>query len=64
MKFNELSTLSEDDLVLKKKELSEEIFKQSSQLKVTRKLEQPHLLKQAKKNKARVLTALRQKKEN
>ena len=42
-------------------ELNKEIFQLRNELAVQRKLEKPHLLKEKKKNKARILTILTQK---
>ncbi len=62
--YSELKAASEEELQLKEQELSREVFSLASELRVTRKLEKPHLLKQKKKDRARVLTALREKREN
>lgn len=61
--YQELKDQSLEDLKLLDEELSREIFKLNSELRVTRKLEKPHLLKEKKKERARVLTALNQKRE-
>ena len=42
-------------------ELSKEIFELNCELKVSRKLEKPHLLKEKKKDRARVLTVISEK---
>lgn len=42
-------------------DLSKEIFEMKNEIRITRKIEKPHLLKAKKKDRARVLTALRQK---
>jgi large subunit ribosomal protein L29 len=56
------SERSVDDLKSLYKEYSTEIFNLRNELAVSRKLEKPHLLKEKKKDRARVLTALRTKK--
>jgi large subunit ribosomal protein L29 len=49
----ELETMSLD--------LSKQIYQMRNELKVSRKLEKPHLLKHLKKDRARVLTVLSEK---
>lgn len=44
-------------------DLSKEIFRLRNELKMARKLEKPHLLKHLKRDRARVLTVLREKSE-
>lgn len=60
-KMEELRSLSIDDLKHKYDELSREIFELTNELRVTRKIEQPHRLKLSKKDRARVMTALSEK---
>jgi large subunit ribosomal protein L29 len=43
-------------------ELDKDLFGMKNELAVTRKLEKPHLLKEKKKTKARILTILTQRK--
>lgn len=57
--FNERSVEELENLY---KEYSTEIFNLRNELAVSRKLEKPHLLRTKKKERARVLTALRTKK--
>ena len=57
MSYNDQSN---DELKALYRDLSGEIFKLKCELNVTRKLEKPHLLKQKKRERARVLTALHQ----
>lgn len=52
---------SPEELQTKHDDLCREIFKLVSELKISRKLEHPHELKTKKKDRARVLTVLRQK---
>lgn len=42
-------------------DLSKEIFELKNEVSVNRKIEKPHLVKEKKRDRARVLTALRQK---
>ncbi len=44
-------------------DLSKEVYRLRNELKLTRKLEKPHLLKHLKRDRARVLTVLREKSE-
>ena len=44
--------------------LNVKIFDLNSELKISRKLEKPHELKEAKKDRARILTVLNKKKMN
>lgn len=44
-------------------DLSKEMYRLRNELKVLRKLEKPHLLKHLKRDRARVLTVLREKSE-
>lgn len=43
------------------KDLSREIFDLANELSITRKIEKPHLLRAKKRDRARVLTILREK---
>lgn len=60
-KAKELIELSVNDLKAKYNELSKEIYKLNCELTTNRKLEKPHKLKAAKRDRARVLTVLSQK---
>ncbi len=62
-KYQDLINQTEEDLHTANEELSKEIYSLASELRVTRKLEKPHILKEKKKDKARVLTALNNKRE-
>ncbi len=53
---------TEDELISLYTELDKEIFALRNELKVARKLEKPHLLREKKKTKARILTILGEKK--
>lgn len=56
--FKELKNQTKAELLAKYEELSADIFKLKNDLNITRKLEKPHELKEKKKDRARVLTAL------
>ena len=60
-KKNELVDLSILELQEKSKSLGHEIFELRNQLAMQRRLEKPHMLRVARKEKARVLTLLAQK---
>ncbi|MCK4934758.1 MAG: 50S ribosomal protein L29 [Simkaniaceae bacterium] len=61
LKFEEILNQSVEELNVQAKTLSRELFDLTNQLKVLRKLEKPHLLIEKRKDRARVLTALRHK---
>ncbi len=61
MKAKELIDCTEEELKQKYEDCCGEIFDLMNELKVNRKLEKPHLLAQKRKDRARVLTLLRQK---
>ncbi len=50
-----------EDLELMDKNLSKDIFKLRSEKRLARKLEKPHALRQKKRERARVLTLLRER---
>ena len=54
---------SKEELEALALEFARDIFALKNELRVMRKLEKPHLLKETKRNRARVLTALRMKGE-
>ncbi|MBI5274040.1 MAG: 50S ribosomal protein L29 [Chlamydiales bacterium] len=59
--MEELRSLSEEDLKQKYNELSKEIFGLTNELRITRKLEKPHLIRETKRNRARIMTVLNEK---
>ena len=61
LKSKELMNQSIDELQTQYQELCRHIFELKSELAVSRKLEKPHQLKENKKDRARILTVLRQK---
>ncbi|QZA58312.1 50S ribosomal protein L29 [Candidatus Rhabdochlamydia porcellionis] len=61
-KAKELRDQSREELQALYADLSKEIFELRNELKTTRKLEKPHLIRLKKRDKARVLTILQEKK--
>jgi large subunit ribosomal protein L29 len=61
--FKELKQLPLDQLEVMIEDLDKEIFQMKNQLAMNRKLEKPHLLKDKKKDKARAILALAEKKK-
>ncbi len=62
LKAEELVNQSTEELEAKYEDTCRDIFELISELRVSRKLEKPHELKEKKKDRARILTVLRQKK--
>ncbi|MBS0615061.1 MAG: 50S ribosomal protein L29 [Verrucomicrobia bacterium] len=63
LKAKELKDQSESELKLAYRDLSKEIFNLTNELKMARKLEKPHLLREKKKDRARILTVLKAKEQ-
>ena len=61
LKMKELNELSSKELQGQHADICREIFHLTNELKSSRKLERPHELKEKKKDRARILTVLRQK---
>lgn len=60
-KASELKDQSEQELRAQYRDLSKEIFGLKNDLSIARKLDKPHLVREKKRDRARVLTVLRQK---
>ncbi|MCH9630500.1 MAG: hypothetical protein S4CHLAM37_05010 [Chlamydiia bacterium] len=60
--MNELINQPEEELRINLEQLSREIYELKSELSVSRKLDKPHELKEKKKSRARILTALNKQK--
>jgi large subunit ribosomal protein L29 len=60
-KKNQFQDQTVDELKARHRDLSREIFDQINELKTHRKLEKPHLLRMKKRERAAVLTTIRQK---
>ncbi|MCH9614373.1 MAG: hypothetical protein SP1CHLAM54_16680 [Chlamydiia bacterium] len=54
-----IKEMTKEELNVRSEELLAEIFELRSELSMARKLEKPHLLRAKKKERARILTALR-----
>jgi large subunit ribosomal protein L29 len=63
LKVKELVNQNHEELITLYQDLSKEIYGLKCELSITRKTEKPHLLRAKKKDRARVLTALQQKKK-
>lgn len=63
-KKNELISQSQEELKALYQDLSKELFQLRNEMKVTRKMEKPHLVRIKKKERARVMTILRNKEIN
>lgn len=61
LKMEDLSKQGQEELRTLYQNLSKEIYGLKCELSIARKTEKPHLLREKKKDRARVLTALRQK---
>ncbi len=59
--MSELKDQTVEELRAQYRDLSREIFGLKNELSVTRKLDKPHLVREKKRDRARVLTAVRQK---
>jgi large subunit ribosomal protein L29 len=60
-KATDLRDLSIEDLELRYSDLSKELFGLRNEMKVSKKLEKPHLIRMKKKERARVMTVLRER---
>ncbi len=63
LKAKELKEQSVEELTALYGNLSKEIYGLKNELKTARKLQKPHLLREKKRNRARVMTVLRQKED-
>jgi large subunit ribosomal protein L29 len=61
LKRDELKDQSVEELKARNLDLSKEIYSLKNELSTARKLEKPHLLREKKRDRARVLTVLREK---
>lgn len=60
-KASELKDQSIEELKAMYQELSKDIFELKNEIRIKRKAEKPHLIREKKRDRARVLTVLRQK---
>ena len=61
LKTSELKDQSVEELKALYRDLSKEIFGFKNEMRIARKLEKPHLVRTKKRDRARVLTVLRQR---
>jgi large subunit ribosomal protein L29 len=61
-KAKELREKSPEDLKILCQDLSKELFQLRNEMKVSRKMEKPHLMRIKKKDRARIMTILCQQK--
>lgn len=59
-KAKELREHSKEELKALYQDLSKELFQLRNEMKVTRKMDKPHLIRSKKKDRARVMTILRE----
>jgi large subunit ribosomal protein L29 len=59
LKFQDLKKQTPDELKALYRDLSKEIFEMKTLSSIERKVEKPHLMRQKKKDRARVMTALK-----
>ncbi len=57
----ELKSQSSEELNALYQDLSKELFHMRNEMKITRKMEKPHLVRIKKKDRARVMTVLRER---
>ncbi|MEX0962013.1 MAG: 50S ribosomal protein L29 [Simkaniaceae bacterium] len=62
MKYSDLANQNEEDLSNLLNDLERELFTLRNRLGIERKVDKPHLIKENRRNKARILTALSAKK--
>lgn len=63
LKAKDLKEKSAEELKMLCGNLSKEIYGLNNELRTARKLEKPHLLREKKRTRARVMTVLRQKED-
>lgn len=61
LKMNDLKDQSVEELKAQQRALSKEIYELRCELRMARKLEKPHMVREKKRDRARVMTVLRQK---
>lgn len=61
LKTKDLLNQSLEEVEAQYEDLCREIFELMNELKLTRKLDKPHLIREKKRDRARVLTILRQR---
>lgn len=61
--MNELKSIPAEELKQQLDQIAKEVFEMRNELRISKKIEKPHELKNKKKERARILTALNQNKE-
>lgn len=64
LKAKEIQDQSVEELTALAWDLEKEIYQLKNELKMARKLEKPHLLKEKRRDRARILTILSQKQQS
>ena len=62
VKMQDLRDQSDEQIILRKEEIKKSIFDLRNELKTVHKLEKPHMMRELKKEKARLLTVLNERK--
>jgi large subunit ribosomal protein L29 len=63
LQAKELREKSVADLQEQQQELAKDVYQMNCELRLSRKLEKPHLVREKKRDRARLLTILREKQE-
>lgn len=64
LKIVEIRDQSDEQLGYRLNEIDKDLFRFINELRTSHKLEKPHMLKELKKEKARILTVLNERKKN
>jgi len=63
LQAKELREKSVEQLQVQEQDLARDVYQMNCELKLSRKLDKPHLVREKKRDRARLLTILREKKE-
>lgn len=61
LKMKDLKDQSVEELETQVRDLAKEIYDLKCEIRITRKVEKPHMVREKKRDRARLLTVLRQK---
>ena len=61
LKVKELRDQTAEELKMQNREISKDLYNLSSEARINKKLEKPHLIREKKRDRARILTILREK---
>jgi len=61
LKMKDLKNQAVEELEAQVRDLSKEIYDLKCEMRITRKVEKPHMVREKKRDRARLLTVLRQK---